>query len=303
MIRRFSEAFNVNQPPTPPPPPVLSHIPPISQHRAIKQTINPINKNYPSTSCDEETVDLLKTFIKQENILDDQIVISKNCKVAPIIQDGPMCGLVALAMAGSKMCLDKTFTIADLLTYSQNSNFSKQGEMFSAYALANVAAHCLNIDYDIVDISHDHTTNKMLDNLLNGNLILIPYDADKNHMPCLKKGHTAHWGVITGFVCNVINNNALNDIIPDDILPNVFHLRNILASQIILPQILQNNIHFYVRQGKSKHLALWSMKSLLASNMNLKEVDPDKHFDDELWNLPVNGLEHILGHKAIILKN
>lgn len=64
------------------------------------------------------------------------------------------------------------------------------------------------------------------------------YDSDANHSPCLKKGHSAHWALISGIVENS-----------------------------------SNEICVIAQQGKSKHLGIWTLQDLSESNAQLREFD------------------------------
>lgn len=59
------------------------------------------------------------------------------------------------------------------------------------------------------------------------------------------------------------------------------------------------DVYVFTRQGKSKHLGLWSFSSLVESNNNLKEFSPSR--DDDEYLLPAGGVEAGLCEKAIIL--
>lgn len=59
------------------------------------------------------------------------------------------------------------------------------------------------------------------------------------------------------------------------------------------------DVYVFTRQGKSKHLGLWSFSSLVESNNNLKEFSPSR--DDDEYLLPAGGVEAGLCGKAIIL--
>ncbi|KAK9498173.1 hypothetical protein O3M35_004049 [Rhynocoris fuscipes] len=75
---------------------------------------------------------------------------------------------------------------------------------------------------------------------MDGALILIPYDADRDHSPGLFGGHKAHWGVLCGLILD------------------------------------GTDCVFVARQGKSVHPALWPLDQLNISNLNLIEIDPKR---------------------------
>lgn len=110
------------------------------------------------------------------------------------------CGLVALKLAGDILkrpqsnCTNK---IEDLLKVAQDNGFTYHGEMFSARDMGLLAKKYYELTFDVINSGLDDYV-QILDHLCRGYPVLIPYDADRNHEPCLKKGNKAHWAVITG---------------------------------------------------------------------------------------------------------
>ena len=124
------------------------------------------------------------------------------------------CGLVALSMAaeiaesvrrlplqnGGLTADDKQpkdTDVGDLLCLAQKKGFTQHGDMFSAEDLAELSQLFYGlkssvISNGLVDVEH------VLSNLSEGNPVLVPYDAAKNHEPCVAQGHRAHWAVLTG---------------------------------------------------------------------------------------------------------
>lgn len=64
--------------------------------------------------------------------------------------------------------------------------------------LADLCESVSEIQASVIDLVQDRCD--LLAALLRGNPVLVPYDADKNHQPCQKRGHKAHWTVLTGKV-------------------------------------------------------------------------------------------------------
>ena len=85
----------------------------------------------------------------------------------------------------------------DLLTMATSKGFSNQGEMYSAENLAQLAKEFYGLECLV--ISDGFEDNQFIvSELLKGSAVLVPYDADKNHKPCLENGHKAHWALFTG---------------------------------------------------------------------------------------------------------
>lgn len=84
-----------------------------------------------------------------------------------------------------------------LLSMARSKGFSLQGEMYSAENLAQLAKEFYGLECRVIsDGFADH--RYVISELLKGSALLVPYDADKNHKPCLEKGHKAHWALLTG---------------------------------------------------------------------------------------------------------
>lgn len=92
-----------------------------------------------------------------------------------LLQDGPQCGLVALAI-----CLEKPTKdfVNALYVDADNKNFTLLGEMFSAYNMCLLAKDYLNNRVEL--FSGDLNTEKIINFLFEGGLMLVPY-------PLLKK--------------------------------------------------------------------------------------------------------------------
>ena len=61
------------------------------------------------------------------------------------------------------------------------------------------------------------------------------------------------------------------------------------------------DILVYGLQGKSQYPGVWSLSSLIASNRNLVEVDPNRKDDDIGFILPQEGIDEALCSKALLL--
>jgi hypothetical protein len=139
------------------------------------------------------------------------------------------------------------------------------------------------------------------------------YDKDKNHEPCLKNGHSAHWAVITGFM--VPFEQGLSPVLKqrthllDDFLP-VYCLTDSDGQSHYLSTISEwcslitsdlSRVYIYARHGVSRHLALWPLDILAESNRNLIELDPCKKVEN--FVLPRGGLLEGLNSKTVVIKH
>lgn len=88
-----------------------------------------------------------------------------------------------------------------------------------------------------------------------GSIFLVPYDPDANHTPCLNRGHKAHWALIIGYLIDQFD-----------------------------------DYYVFARHGKTKNLALWSLRDLAHSNANLVEFCQPIGHPDEVFILPEGGI-------------
>ncbi|CAG9565185.1 unnamed protein product [Danaus chrysippus] len=176
-----------------------------------------------------------------------------------IMQQGPTCGLVALSML-----LDEQITPEELMNIAKQNSFSNNGEMFSCNNMAKLAQYAItlinkeNINF-CVKMGGLFSEEVILE-LLNDN----SYDADFNHAPCLRNGHTAHWALVCGII---IVSEPSDSYISDP-----------------------NNVYVLCKHGKSRYLTAWSLSVLDKSNKNLWEFSPKKQQDGLIYTLPEGGI-------------
>ncbi|CAG4931051.1 unnamed protein product [Parnassius apollo] len=156
----------------------------------------------------------------------------------------------------------------ELLNITKMEGYSNNGEMLSCKDMAKLAEKAFSlaeVDNISCTLKKDGLfSHETIQNLLNGAILLVPYDADYNHSPCLRKGHTAHWALVCGII-------IIED--PGD-------------SYTSYP----NNVYVLCRHGKSRFLAAWTLNELHRSNANLWEFSPKKAEDGLLYMLPEGGI-------------
>ncbi|XP_035230430.1 UPF0692 protein C19orf54 homolog [Stegodyphus dumicola] len=278
-------------PPLPPPPP-----PPQVPYRKTDSTnLNDTDSKSNCKMSNECIISAVRHLFSDEKLT----ALISFCKpTIPIIQEGRCCGIVALSMASQFI---QSAPVQVILEKAKALNFTKEGELFSAYNMATLASDLLHCDASVVDDVLVHKKD-ILHHICEGWPVLIPYDSDKNHFPCSNKGHSAHWAVITGLCFSVSEKLDLHS------LPYVQKFNDFPELSLIISKngsyvktLLDyaERIFVYARQGKSKHLAAWDLNELLASNNNLFEVTK-KYSSDQLV-LPKSGLSE-LRDKAVLLK-
>lgn len=255
----------------PPPPPVmpvlLNSIPPINPISAcgfitVPVSVIPCGFQHP----EQELFEATRLLWERERSEYPPEVICYN-HIQPILQDGPKCGLVALSMAST--LTRQPLSVEQLFWKAVNRGFSHHGEMFSVDNMAALAAETLQDSCQQVEVLNrglGHDMTYILGHLAHGAILLVPYDADANHAPCLRRGHKAHWAAVCGAV-----------------------------------RLDSSAVYVVARQGKSRRLALWSYEELRLSNENLIELDPIRAADGRGYVLPHGGVAAGLRGRAILL--
>ena len=262
-----------------------------------------------------EVSDLVqRTFIRRDYTYDETVTcITCINNVRPVLQRGhPMCGLIALTMADELMT-GSIRTNAEplaLLMYSQSNGYTKQGEVLSSRYLLSLAKETLSCKGDII-LSTDVTPNMLLDWIISRYPILIPYDCDKDHTPCLGSGHYAHWCLVVGVTFPLKNDlpilkelisycNEVSSYPKHYLLQASEKLKTLIQTPSLFDVLLKcDNVHVFARHGKSRHLSLWRLDQLLASAGNLRELGPQRSYGN--YVLPDCGLEESLCSQIVLL--
>ena len=221
----------------------------------------------------------------------------------PVVQVGPICGLVAISMA-SKLIhghIVEQASPSELLLKARQLEYTKHGEIFSAENLLKLSSEQLQcsgmlISFDNVDM--------IISLILKGDVIIFPYDCDKNHTPCKLKGHKAHWALSVGCAFSV-SNKEIDKFLPFCDNKVDYYLLDMTKP---LPQIIGNltksltssNTWLFCRHGKSHHIGLWPLKDIFESNANLLELEPN--FNPSNCVMPVGGMQDGLCGKAVLLE-
>lgn len=248
-----------------------------------------------------------------DSILNDEcqygLVLLLN--IEPILQVGPQCGLVALTMAG-QLLNDKVRSskVSEIFNEAKKQGFTLQGEIFSATWLATLAKSTLSCESSVLEIQpskegYISSLNLILKVLLKSKPILFPYDCDKNHTPCKKNGHSAHWAILIGFLIVKHENTPPTDIdflVKDQKLQNLFWIQKheeqryqfeLEDTILSIEDVFLMGLH-----GKSRHSSLWTAKDLFDSNGQMMEIG--EHRSDGSFVIPADGLADLRG-KFVVL--
>lgn len=231
----------------------------------------------------------------------DHKFLCYNLPTVSRLQEGPQCGLVALAMAGEDTSLE--LVVAEAL----DRGYTKQGEMFSVENMAELARVVLDREVKVVESHLLLDTHFLISRLTQGRPLLVPYDCAHNHSPALLKGRKAHWALVTGLVLasrdlrlNEVKDNLVTE--PGSSTENVFLLeRNIEKNIPDLSSVFSQpgSVHLIARQSKSRVLGIWEPGDLVRSNNNLLEVDLKR--DQLEYVIPEGGIEAGLCGRMVLL--
>lgn len=108
------------------------------------------------------------------------------------------CGLVALAMASQEYT--KPVSVSQLLAEARVRGFTQHGEVYSVDFMGTLAAEYLPDHRPDILVDLQQCPDTLTHALAHGAMVLIPYDSDFNHAPCLKRGHKAHWALLVGLI-------------------------------------------------------------------------------------------------------
>jgi len=119
-----------------------------------------------------------------------------------------------------------------------------------------------------------------LKHLLDRQPVLLPYDCDKNHAPCMKNGHSAHWAVLIGFLTVFSGEDGTKiDTIEgkvDENLRNLVWMNEKTELDAKMPATSSKRTFFIALHGKSTHPSLWEAETLLESNSQLNEIGENR---------------------------
>lgn len=167
-----------------------------------------------------------------------------------ILQEGPQCGIVALAMAMKYQ--SNSITVENLMLKAKELLYTIQGELFDARVIPNLCQ-----EFHLNATVHQwQSPVDLIESLNSQHVCLIPYDSDANHEPCLKKGHRAHWLLAHGYLKDLTSSTRETDLI-------------------------------LIHHGKSRQLAAFCLGDLFQSNSQLIEADPKRRNESE-YCLPPN---------------
>lgn len=194
--------------------------------------------------------------------------------------------------------LNLQLTVEDALKVAREKQYSNHGEMFSVAQMKDLIESLTQAE---VVLHRDINSNslKILDHVMKGWPLLVPYDSDANHEPAVKGGHRAHWAVILGFcVLELDDEKCARDLKP--------LLERSNSNEILnLDERPNNLLMVLAKQGKSRYIKWWKFDQLCYSNQGLDNINPKIHCSENGLDfvLPVNkNLKESLANQFLTIK-
>lgn len=94
----------------------------------------------------------------------------------------------------------KPVSVSQLLAEARVRGFTQHGEVYSVDFMGTLAAEYLPDHRPDILVDLQQCPDTLTHALAHGAMVLIPYDSDFNHAPCLKRGHKAHWALLVGLI-------------------------------------------------------------------------------------------------------
>ncbi|XP_023564012.1 UPF0692 protein C19orf54 homolog [Octodon degus] len=293
----------VPPPPPLPPPPAMRAIPPhvygLEKSQLLKEALE---KAGPNPKGQEDVRRLLK--LHKDRFRSDLQWILFCADLPSLIQEGPQCGLVALWMAGALLAPPSGVPLERLVQVAMDRGYTAQGEMFSVANMGRLAQETLGCQTELLHSGLGGPNRDLiLQHLIAGHPLLVPYDEDFNHEPCKRKGHKAHWAVSAGVLLGVQAVPHLG-YAEDLELPGLFHPVPSTPCQLpLLPKESSSGAIFLLcKQGKSWHYQLWDYDQVRDSNLQLTDFSPSRAADGRVYVVPPGGVQAGLCGQALLLR-
>ncbi|KAF6076744.1 hypothetical protein HJG60_001726 [Phyllostomus discolor] len=112
-------------------------------------------------------------------------------------------------MAGTVLVPPSGIPLERLMQMAMERGYTAQGEMFSVADMGRLAEEALGCEVELLRGGlGGPNRDRVLQHLVAGHPLLVPYDEDFNHEPCQRKGHKAHWAGYC-LVCSVCQAPAM----------------------------------------------------------------------------------------------
>ncbi|XP_012668384.1 UPF0692 protein C19orf54 homolog isoform X1 [Otolemur garnettii] len=297
------------QSPIPPPPPILPpppakgaappHVFGLEKSQLLKEALE---KAGPVPRGREDVKRLLK--LHKDRFRSDLQWILFCADLPSLIQEGPQCGLVALWMAGTLLLPPNGIPLERLVQVALERGYTAQGEMFSVANMGRLAQEVLGCQTKLLCGGLGSPNRDLvLQHLVTGHPLLIPYDEDFNHEPCQKQGHKAHWAVSAGVLLGV-QHIPSHGYTEDPELPGLFYpVPGTPCQPLSLPEEgSEGTVYLLSKQGKSWHYQLWDYNQVRDSNLQLTDFSPSRATNGQTYVVPAGGVRAGLCGQALLLR-
>nr|XP_028597806.1 UPF0692 protein C19orf54 homolog isoform X2 [Podarcis muralis] len=212
------------------------------------------------------------------------------------------CGLVALWMAGALLSPPKAVSLETIVQVALERGYTAQGEMFSAADMSKLAEEVFPCQAELLSGGlGGENYQRILRHLSQGFPVLIPYDEDSNHEPCLRSGYKAHWAIASGALLGLEDSVQLAACQEDEEIRGLFHASPAVASTLSLDSPAAET-YLLSKQGKSGRYQLWHYSQVEASNGQLTDFSPKRAADGKVYIVPAGGVREGLCGKAVLLR-
>ncbi|XP_015266103.1 PREDICTED: UPF0692 protein C19orf54 homolog isoform X2 [Gekko japonicus] len=202
-------------------------------------------------------------------------------------------------MAGALLHPPKAVSLEEVVQVALERGYTAQGEMFSASDVAKLAEEVFPCQAELLSGGLEgQNRERILQHLLAGLPLLIPYDEDSNHEPCLRRGYKAHWAVVSGALLGLKGDSRLPACQEDAEMPGLFHATPPCAP---LPPGAVTETYLLSKQGKSCRYQLWDYRRVQESNAQLTDFSPRRAADGKVYVVPAGGVREGLCGRAVLL--
>jgi len=233
----------------------------------------------------------LDRFMKLNPKYSNHKFVCMNKHTVARLQEGPQCGIVALAMSGSENVL-----VQEVQDLAKSKGFTNKGEMFSVENMAELAKSVFNNKVSIEPIKKIIDSRWLVECFSSKKTLLVPYDCGHNHAPAEFRGKKAHWGLLTGIMVP-LTDLAFSNLSIEKTQSNI-HILGPNNKQLFF-ELICNNPHFLIaRQSKSAVLGIWEIEELMKSNLNIENIDFETENE---FVIPDRGVKVGLQGKFVLL--
>ncbi|XP_007443152.1 UPF0692 protein C19orf54 homolog [Python bivittatus] len=203
-------------------------------------------------------------------------------------------------MAGAPLSLPSGVPLERIVQVALQRGYTAQGEMFSAADMAKLAEEVFPCTTQLLSGGlQGQNRERILQHLGAGFPVLIPYDEDYNHEPCLRNGYKAHWAIASGALLGLKSDFQLPACQEDEDIPGLFHASP-TASAVPLEAVAET--YLLSKQGKSCRYQLWNYSQVQESNAQLTGFSPRRAADGKVYIVPAGGVREGLCGKAVLLR-